>query len=154
MFWYVSRRVLTLNRRLILNSEMTPPIGTSVHCLTPDRWILGSSKVCERASTRIPPNAIISWEDGEGTFYLRERVEEDDFLLTENSIETGSVHQGGTSAAIWSIGSSAFCKVKAWCEGLESENDTIQFVVRNAPGVPVPEVIHSWVVARSGDRSE
>ena len=145
MFWYVCRRVVTWNRRLILNSEMTPPIGTSVHCITPDRWILGSSKVCERATTKIPSNTIISWEDGEGTFYLRERVEEDDLLLPENSIETGLVHQGGTSAAVWSIGSSTFCKVKAWCEGLESENDTIQFVARNAPGVPVPEVIHSWV---------
>lgn len=107
--------------------------------------MLGSSKVCERATTKNPSNAIISWEDGEGTFYLRERVEEDDLLLPENSIETGLVHQGGTSAAIWSIGTSAFCKVKAWCEGLEPGNDTIQFVARNAPGVPVPEVIHSWI---------
>ena len=101
--------------------------------------------MCERATIKNSSNAIISWEDGEGTYYLRERVEEDDLLLPGNSIETGLVHQGGTSAAVWSIGTSAFCKVKAWCEGLELENDTIQYVARNAPGVPVPEVIHSWV---------
>ena len=35
--------------------------------------------------------------------------------------------------------------MKAWCEGLESENDTIEFVGKHAPGVPVPEVIYSWV---------
>ena len=66
-------------------------------------------------------------------------------MLPGNRIETGLVHQGGTSAAIWSIESSAFCKVKAWCEGLESESDIIQFVAKDAPGVPILEVIHSWV---------
>ncbi|KAK0507414.1 hypothetical protein JMJ35_010452 [Cladonia borealis] len=124
---------------------MTPPIGTSVHCLAPDRWMLGSSKVCERATTEIPSDAITSWKDGEGTYYIRERVEEDDLLLPENITEIGLVHQAGTAAAVWIIGSSTFCKVKAWCEGLESEDDTIQFVANNAPGVPVPEVIYSWV---------
>lgn len=133
----------SLHRWLILNSEMTPPIGASVRCLTSNRWMVGSSKVCEQATTTNPPNAIVSWEDGEGTFYLRERVE-DDSLLPENSLETGLVHQGGTSAAVWSIGTSTFCKVKAWCEGLEPENDTIRFVARNAPCIPLPEVIYSW----------
>ena len=106
--------------------------------------MLGSSKVCQRTTTTIPSNAIVSWEDEEGTFYLRERVE-DDPLLPESSIETGLVHQGGTSAAVWSIGTRAFCKVKAWCEGLEAESDTIRFVARKAPCIPIPEVIYSWV---------
>ena len=124
---------------------MTPPIGTSVHYLAPYRWMLGSLKVCERATTITPLDAIVSWEDGEDTFYLRERGGDDDLLLPECNIRTGLIHHGGTSAAVWSIGSSTFCKVKAWCEGLESENDTIQFVAKNAPSVPVPEVIHYWV---------
>jgi len=107
--------------------------------------MLGSSKICERASTTNPSNTITSWEDGEeGTFYLRERVETDP-SLPENSIATGLVHQGGTSAAVWNIGTSAFCKVKAWCEGLEPEDDTIRFVARNAPGIPLPELVYSWV---------
>ena len=123
---------------------MTPRIGASIRCLTSNRWTVGSSKVCEQATTTIPPNAIISWEDGEGTFYLRERVE-DDSLLTENSLQTGKVHEGGTSAAVWTIGTTTFCKVKAWCEGLEPEIDTIRFVARNAPCIPLPEVIYSWI---------
>jgi hypothetical protein len=144
MFWYLSRRGLTWHRWLTPNSEMTPPIGTSVRRLTPDRWMLGSSKVCERVTTINPSNGIISWEDGEGTFYLRERVEED-LLLPEGGLDTGLVHEGGTSAAVWSIGTNAFCKVKAWCEGLEAESDTIRFVGRNVPCIPLPEVIYSWV---------
>ncbi len=70
---------------------------------------------------------------------------ENDSLLPENSLETGLVHQAGTAAAVWSIGTSTFCKVKAWCEGLEPEIDTIRFVARNAPGIPLPEVIYSWI---------
>ena len=129
---------------LILDSEMTPTIDTSVRRLTPDRWMLGSSKVCERVTTQKSSNVIISWQDGDGTFYLRERVE-GDLLLPENHLETGLVHVGGTSAAVWSIGNNAFCKVKAWCEGLELESETIRFVGRNVRCIPLPEVIYSWV---------
>jgi len=124
--------------------EMAPPIGTSVRRLTPHRWMLGSSKVCERVTTPIPSNAIISWQDNDGAFYLRERIE-GDLVVPEDYIETGLVHEGGTSAAVWSIGVDAFCKVKAWCEGMELESKTIEFVRAQAPEVPVPQVIHTWI---------
>lgn len=86
--------------------------------------MLGSLKVCERVTTTNPSNAIISWQDGDSTLHIRERVEED-LLLPEDGLETGLVYEGGTSAVVWSIGTNAFCKVKAWCEGLEPESDTI-----------------------------
>lgn len=47
--------------------------------------------------------------------------------------------------SVWLIGTNTFCKVKAWCEGLEPENDTIRIGARKAPCIPVPEVIYSWV---------
>jgi len=123
---------------------MTPPIGASVHRLTSDLWILGSSRVCERVTTLNPSNTIISWEDHDGTFCLRELVEED-LLFAEDGLDMGLVHKGGTSAAVWSIGPNAFCKVKAWREGLEAESDTIEFVRKNVPSIPLPEIIFSWV---------
>jgi hypothetical protein len=131
-------------RWLILNSEMTPPIGISVRRLTSDRWILGSSRVCERVTAPNPSNAIASWEDCNGIFCLRELVE-GDLLFAEDGLDTGLVHEGGTSSAVWSIGPDTFCKVKAWCEGLEAESDAIRFVERNAPCIPLPEIIYSWV---------
>jgi hypothetical protein len=105
---------------------------------------MGSSKVCERVTTPNPANAIISWQDNGCTFYLRERIE-GDILLLEDGLETGLVHEGGTSAAVWSIGANAFCKVKAWREGMELESETIAFIRERAPEVPVPEVIHTWI---------
>lgn len=85
MFWYLYRQILTLHKWLILNSEMTLSIDASIYCLTPNHWILGFSKVCEQATTKNPLNTIISWENKECIFYLRKRVKEDDFLLSENS---------------------------------------------------------------------
>ncbi|KAF9768343.1 hypothetical protein IL306_014377 [Fusarium sp. DS 682] len=43
------------------------------------------------------------------------------------------------------LGENAFCKVHAWCKGLELEANTLRFVCEKAPEVPVPEVIHSWI---------
>ncbi|CAG8961939.1 hypothetical protein HYFRA_00013719 [Hymenoscyphus fraxineus] len=123
---------------------MTPVIGASVRESIPDQWVLGSSKVCERVTTRKPSGAIITWQDGEDIFCLRELAAEDT-LLPNHIMETGLVHEAGTSAAVWSLGSNTFCKVKAWCKELESESDTICFVRNNAPSIPLPEVIYSWV---------
>ena len=78
---------------------MTPAIGTSIRQLTPDRWMLGSSKVCERFTTTEPLGAIIVWQDGEDTFCLRKLAEEDR-LLPNHNLEAGLVHEGGTSAAV------------------------------------------------------
>jgi hypothetical protein len=57
-------------------------------------------------------NTIASWDDGDDTFYLRERAE-GEILSPEDGLEMGLIHEGGTSAAVWSIGANAFCKVKA-----------------------------------------
>ena len=145
MFWYVLGRASAFSGRLRTNSEMSPRIGTSVRALIPDLWMLGSSIVCERASAANHSSAIISWEDEEGPFNLRERIEEDGTLVQDSSVAPGLVHEAGTSAAVWSIGTSTICKVKAWCEGMEPECDTIRFVAKHAPNIRVPEVIYSWV---------
>jgi hypothetical protein len=65
--------------------------------------------------------------------------------MSECDSKTGLVHLKGTSSAVWTIGTNAFCKVKAWCAGMELESDTIQFVKWKVPYIPLPEVIHSWV---------
>lgn len=124
---------------------MDPPIGVSVTRVNNShRWILGSSIICERVEypKLQPTNAIVHWQDGGNTFYLRENTEPS--TLTGNS-EIDRIHLAGTSAAAWSIGNHAICKVHGWREGLQLEANTIQFVRENAPGVPVPEVIYSWI---------
>ena len=80
-------------------------------------------------------NEIISWKDGDDILYLRDRVE-GDALSPEDGLETGLVHEGGTSAAVWSIGANAFCKVKAWHEGMKLESKTIEFIREKTPEIP------------------
>ena len=123
---------------------MVPPIEVSVTRVEPRRWILGSEIICEKVGNQKlkPANAIISWQDGGSTFYLRGNT---DSSTLAGDAETDRIHFAGTSAAVWSIGENAICKVHAWCEGLELEADTIQFVRQHAKEVPVPEVLYTWI---------
>lgn len=65
--------------------------------------------------------------------------------MSEGNSKVDLVHEAGTSAAVWCIGTNTFCKVKSWCEGMELESETIQFVQNNAFGITISEVIHTWV---------
>ncbi|KAI9056181.1 hypothetical protein LZ554_001109 [Drepanopeziza brunnea f. sp. 'monogermtubi'] len=122
-------------------------MGKSICRLTPDRWMLGSSKVCERVTSSTTSEVIITWRDGEDTvdtFCLRKLAKEDP-SRPNYDLEAGLVHEAGTSAAVWSLGSNTLCKVKSWCEELGAESETIDFVRNCAPSLPLPEVIYSWV---------
>lgn len=140
----LSSRFLPSYMSLFPDSEMNPPITDSVARVHPRRWALGSSMICEMSTTSAfkPADAVVDWQDGEKTFYLRRATAND---LSQGDPEIGRVHVGGTSAAVWALGDNAFCKVHAWCEGLELEANTIRFVQETAPEVPVPEVLYSWV---------
>jgi hypothetical protein len=69
---------------------------------------MGSSIVCERVTTSKPTNAIISWQDGDSIFYLREKIERDismSELRFQNGIDTCERHLVGT---VWAIGTKYF----------------------------------------------
>lgn len=53
---------------------------------------------------------------------------------------------------MWLVGNEAVCKVHAWKKGLQLKSETIAFVREQAPTIPIPEVIYSWV-DESIDRS-
>lgn len=123
---------------------MDPLIGVSITRVNSHRWIFGSSIICERVedSRLKPTNEIVHWQDGDSTFYLRKNTES---LALAGDSEIDRIHLAGTSAAVWSIGDIAICKVHGWCEGLELEADTIRFVRQYAGEVPVPEVVYTWI---------
>lgn len=92
-----------------------------------------------------PHNSIVSWQDGDSTFYLLPR---DDSLLT--SLANGDsaidrMQECGTGGGIWAIGNEAICKVKGWSEERQLESSTLDFVRENFPSVPLPEVIYSLI---------
>ena len=102
--------------------------------------------VCEKVDNAgsKPLNAVADWQDGDDTFYLRERTDEDSLSGGDADAEIDRVHVGGTSAAVWYLGN-AFCKVHAWCKGLELEANTMRFVRKKAPEVPIPELVYAWI---------
>lgn len=100
--------------------------------------------VCEQIPTTEPKPAgsIADWQDGDNTFYLRQRTAQD---TAEGDSEIDRISVGGTSRADWRLGENAICKTHSWCEGMQLEADVIRFVQANVPEVPVPEVLYSWI---------
>jgi hypothetical protein len=121
---------------------MTPTIDTSVQQVSLDRWLMGFSIVCERVTTSKLINTIISWQDSDSIFYLCKKIE-GDLSMSECDSKTGLIYMKGTSLVVWTIRTNVFCKVKAWCTGMELESNTIQFVKWKVLYIPLPEVIHS-----------
>ncbi|KAF2240342.1 hypothetical protein BU26DRAFT_526084 [Trematosphaeria pertusa] len=60
------------------------------------------------------------------------------------------VHEAGDASAVWSIGNSAFCKVRYIEEGITPESITLDFVQNQQPSFMTPKVIHH---AFGNDRS-
>ncbi|KAF1959008.1 hypothetical protein CC80DRAFT_24230 [Byssothecium circinans] len=60
------------------------------------------------------------------------------------------VHEAGDASAVWSIGNSAFCKVRYIEEGVTPESTTLDFVQNQRPSFKTPKVIHH---AFGNDRS-
>lgn len=52
------------------------------------------------------------------------------------------IYNSGTSGAVWAIGG-AFCKAKAWMEGMETEAGTLKYVQKRFD-IPVPEIVYDW----------
>lgn len=123
---------------------MKPSIEVSVARTNSCRWILGSLMACEKVDDpeSKPADAIAEWQDSGSTFYLRQSSANE---LLKGDVEADRIHVGGTSSAVWCLGGNAFCKVHAWCEGLELEANNIRFVRENASEVPIPELVHAWI---------
>lgn len=65
--------------------------------------------------------------------------------MSEGDSKVDLLHGAGTSAVVWSIRINTFCKVKAWCEEMELERESIRFGQNIVPGIPIPKVIHTWI---------
>lgn len=62
--------------------------------------------------------------------------------LLANTPKILLVYQAGNSSAVWSIGTSAFCKVKLRVEGATSEAATLAFVQEQKPYFKTPTILH------------
>lgn len=122
---------------------MDPPIGQSVTLSSPDHWIMGTLWFCEKVTGSTPPDAVVTWKDGDSVFALRPQPETN--VHTPGDTETGKFLDFATSRCWWNIGGNVICKVKSWVEGMDLEADTIRAVQNQMPSVPVPKVIHSWL---------
>ena len=82
--------------------------------------------------------------DSDSRTVLRPQVEFDRFMPPSSSSAT-MIDWVGTSTGDWLVGDDMVCKVRAWCEGMQLEKDTIDFVKGHCPNIPVPQIIYSRI---------
>ena len=123
---------------------MSPPIEASILKVSPTRWLLGSTVICEIVES-MPNDAFLDWKSEEGDRYcLRWKRYGDETHVKGKATEVeGLVHHAGTSAAVWSFGG-IFFKVKAWRNGMQLESDTIRFINKIST-IKTPRVLKSWI---------
>ena len=127
---------------------MPSSLNQSIKQVGPGRWHVGSF-VRERITTKIQPedDAIAAGVEDDCTYILQTSKDGDivspPFMDASDAIQM--VHEGGTSSVVWTIGRHVFCKVKARHPDMESEENTIKFVIKEiTPQIPSLDVIHSW----------
>ncbi|KAH0372587.1 hypothetical protein KCU65_g1170, partial [Aureobasidium melanogenum] len=131
--------------------EMDPRHIESISTSDSGALNIGTSVVCAsaRACVSCPPDILASWQDGDNVIYLLPKPEQTQPVLPhdfpQENLEHHLIHEAGSRNAVWIIGNEAVCKVQAWKEGLQLETETIAFVREQAPTIPIPEVIYSWI---------
>lgn len=124
---------------------MSPPIEDSIRCFGHNRWLLGSSMICEPISA-VLHDPIATWKSDDGLVLALRQLRPEELVPADREPGDAAgqrIHRGGTSSAVWKFGK-AFCKVKAWTKGMGKEQDTIRYVEQRT-AIPVPMVIYGWV---------
>ncbi|CAG9986377.1 unnamed protein product [Clonostachys byssicola] len=127
-----------------MNPKVNPFVEWSIGQTGPNQWIIGSKVVCESVQHPEPKpvDVLVSWIDGNRTFYLRRRTPED--TKRKGNTEANRVGVPGVSSAVWCIGDRIF-KAHAWCGGMELESANIRFVKAKVPSLPVPDIIYEEI---------
>lgn len=126
--------------------EMEPPIGQSMSLTSAGRWTMGTRMLCEELTSAPPADAITTWNDGFATYCLRPNPEPiTNFLPPPGDPLAGRFRNVGRDSAGYAIGPNTICKIRSWSPPCPIEAESIAFVKKNAPSVPVPNVYYSWV---------
>ncbi|KAL9607239.1 MAG: hypothetical protein Q9167_007829 [Letrouitia subvulpina] len=104
---------------------------------------MGSLMICENTDA-IVADALTTWKDSDGTWSLRRRTSPLKAPPPGDS-DVNRTYLCGNAAAMWLISPKILCKVKSWIPNITPEADTIKWVVKNCPTIPVPKVIYSWI---------
>ena len=125
---------------------MEPPIVQSVTTIRPGSWAIGSAMLVEKVRGSPSEDAIHTWDDGSSTYCIRPNSNPiKNKLPPPGDWSVDRIYECSSAAASWAIGENTICKVRSWKEGKSSELETMKFVRRKAPSVPVVEPYYYWI---------
>lgn len=127
-----------------LQSEMNPRHIDSITTSDNNILILGTSRICVRiACSEAPPlGSLASWQDGDSIVHVLQRNSP---AIESLNFDYQLIHEVGSSNAVWTLGNNAICKVTPWKEEYQLEADTLAFISRELPSVPIPQVLYTWI---------
>ena len=126
--------------------EMDPPIGQSISLTGPSCWTMGTRMLCEKLTSAPPADAITTWNDGSATYCLRHNPQPiTNSLPPPGDPLAGRFRNVATESAGYAVGPSTICKIRSWSPACPLEAESIAFVKKNAPSVPIPSVYYAWV---------
>lgn len=118
---------------------MNDPVRESVKQVDEDHWLIGPLQLCRSKGY----SDTSTWYDQDDDFSYTLNNASDPppptVPLSEN-IPLRLVHDVGS--AVWSIGNSAFCKVKIPVFGTTPEAATLAFIHEQQPDFEIPKVLH------------
>lgn len=118
------------------------PVRESISLVDADTWLIGplllhcSEGLCETST----------WYDADDDLsYIvtaASAPRPSSVPLSADDPKIKLVYDAGDCSAVWSIGNSAFCKVKIKVPGTTAEATTLGFVHKQKPGFNLPTVLH------------
>ncbi|KAL2812129.1 hypothetical protein BDW59DRAFT_155374 [Aspergillus cavernicola] len=122
---------------------MEEPVRESIKQVDANTWLIGGLLTLHRSSGYSDPS---TWYDHSDNF---------SYTITNASVPPPStvplsaddptfklVYDAGDSSAVWSLGNSAFCKVKVCVDGTTPEAATLAYVHERRPSFELPTVLH------------
>ncbi|KAF9733830.1 hypothetical protein PMIN06_010471 [Paraphaeosphaeria minitans] len=112
-------------------------INQSLKQIDSNSWLVGSF-ILRRSPYR---SEHATWNDGDASYTLMRTTAL--WTTTElNNPYIKLVHEAGDASAVWSIGNTAFCKVKYIERNVTPEAVTLDFVQKQIPSFKTPKVLH------------
>ncbi|KAJ5142499.1 uncharacterized protein N7515_001286 [Penicillium bovifimosum] len=120
---------------------MNDPVRESIKQVDANTWLVGPLQLC-RSNGYSDTSTWYDLDDDVSYTLTNASVPPPPTVPLSEDLPFRLIYDVGDSSAVWSVGNSAFCKVKLRVLGTTSEAATLAFVHGERPGFEIPKVLH------------
>ncbi|CAG8948057.1 unnamed protein product [Penicillium salamii] len=120
---------------------MTDPIRESIKQVDANTWLVGPLQLC-RSTGYSDTSTWYDLDDNVSYTLTNASIPPPPTVPLSENVPFRLIYNIGDSSAVWSVGNSAFCKVKLRVLGATSEAATLAFIHGEQPDFEIPKVLH------------